>query len=580
MTAYSEKNLFDRIIDRHGQLVKLRTPFDPARKVIVERFRPDLTLTTDEEGKFRTSDIIEGSGPWFLSVMARGFHGSLVGRSIEWLRYNMREQYFKGIDEVNQWLQHLEEQMYWAYRNSNYYDMLPTFIMDGLSIGSPVTVSDEDVSLGKVIFTVPHFTENYLSKNRFGEDDVYHREYEMRVMQAVKMFDFESLSLTIQNEYKQGNSYSKHRFIMAIYSEDDDIFKDLKDEDKKYKPNRPWMQFYIEKNADALKKRPLPVRKGKISLIKDGYWSKPFSAWHYHRNPHETYARTPAWSAISDVAGNETLWSTMYEATEYSVRPAMWAMAEQKGQLRLMPGGSNWPLTVDDYNRPPVPIDKDLKYPYGMDMADRVEGKIERHFHTRLFQMIDKYNREHKQPPTAFQIFQMQGENAGQLGPAVQSFEGGLLKPIDDRMMEIERRAGRLPPIPDMILEYSEGEVDPQFTGPLSMSQKMFLGVQRVHNGLAAAEPIFNMWPETKYKVRASMLVEKVLEDLNFPQDCIVPEDEYQEYLSVLAQQEEEDRQLEKAERVTKMIPNVSKDIEPNSPIAALTGATAETGAA
>lgn len=575
MTAYKEKNLFDRIIDRHGQLVKLRAPFDPARKTIVEHFRTDLTLTTDEDGNFLGSDIIEGSGPWYLAVMARGFQGSLVGPSIEWLRYHMRERDFKGVDEVNQWLQEFEEQMYWAYRNSNYYDILPSFITDGLSIGSPVTIADEDAGSGKVIYTIPHYTENYLSKNWLGKDDTYHREYEMTAMQAAKMFDKESLSDALQLELKQGNHYNKHKFIMAIYSEDDDIFNDLKPEDKKYKPDRPWPQFYIEKNADTLKKKPLPVKKGRITLIKDGYWSKPFSAWHYHRNPHETYARTPAWSALSDVKGNEALWSTLYEAAEGEVRPAMMAMANQKGLLHLMPGGTTWAQTKDDYNQPPFPIRKDIKYPFGMDFADRVETKIERHFHTRLFQMIDKYNREHKQPPTAYQIFQMQGENAGQLGPAVQSFEGGLLKTNDDRMIEIEGRAGRLPPPPDVVLEYSGGEVDPQFTGPLAMAQKMFLGVQRVHNGLAGADPIFERWPETKYKVKASMLVEKVLEDLNFPQDCIVPEDEYQEYLAVLAQQEQEDRQLEQAERIAKAIPSVSKDVEPNSPLAALTGATA-----
>lgn len=574
MTAYSEKSLFDRIIDRHGQLVKLRAPFDPARKTIVEHFRPDLTLTVDDEGIFLGSDIIEGSGPWYLAVMARGFQGSLVGPSIEWLRYHMRETFFKGIDEINQWLQEFEEQMYWAYRNSNYYEILPSFITDGLAQGSPVTLADEDISSGKVIYTIPHYTENYLSKNWLGEDDVYHREYDMTAMQAGRMFDKEKLSDGIQNEIKLGNHYAKHKFIMAIYSEDDDIFNDLKKEDKKYKPNRPWMQFFLEKNTDVLKKKPLPVMKGRISLVKNGYWSKPFSTWHYHRNPHETYARTPAWYALPDTKGNSALWTTLYEAAEYSVRPAMWTMANQKGRLRLMPGGQNWPLTNTDYDRPPQTINKDQKYPFGMDMADRVETKIERHFHTRLFQMIDKYNREHKQPPTAFQIFQMQGENAGQLGPAVQSFEGGLLKPNDDRMMEIEGRAGRLPPPPDIVLEYSGGEVDPMFTGPLAMAQKMFLGVQRIHNGLAGAQPIFEMWPETKFKVRASMLVEKVLEDLNFPQNCIIPEDEYQEYLEVLAQQEQEDRQLDQAERVAKTVQSISKDVEPNSPIAALTGAT------
>ncbi len=573
--GYSDKTLYKRIIDRDNKLETERNPYDQQRKVIVENFRYDLTVDTEKVGAFAGSEIIEGTGPFSLDIMTRGFNGNMVGRNIKWLRYHMRDLIFKGNDNVNQYLQNLGDQMYWAYRNSNYYDILPNFIKDGLSVGSPVTIADEDVATGRTIFTVPHYTENFLAHSWLGEDDVYHRsgDWKMNVKQLFEKFDKNDLGQTLQTAMDNGQHFTTEvELIMAIYHRDDPIFKDLKEEDKKYKPTHPWMQYYILKKADPTKEYPLSAK---------GYFSKPFSSWHYNRLDNESYARTPAWYAIFDTKGNNAAWSTAFEIGESEARPPMWMMQNMKGRMRFAPGGNNYALTPEDYARPPVPLRKGSNYAVNMDFIGKIGFNVERHFEVKLFQMIEQYNREHKQPPTAFQIFQMQGENASQLVPAVETFENGLLRTNDERLMDIEERAGRLPPIPNEILEYAAANklksvsIDPQFTWPLSISQRMHLGLQRIHQALAAAEPIFEVWPETKLKVRASILVEQVLEDMNFPQDALVGEDEYQERIAEMAALEAEDRQLDQAERIAKSIPSVSKDVEPDSPLAQLTGSVA-----
>lgn len=568
MSHYDDLSLYKRITDRDGKMEKERDSFNAQRKTICENFRYDLSSTLDDKGNFIGTDIIEGTGPWALDVMTRGFISSMVGRHIAWIRYGMRERFFKGMDEVNRWLQALEEQMYWAYRTSNYYDILPNYVKDGLSIGSPVMIADEDVKSGRTIFTIPHYTENFVSQNWFGEDDVYHRsgKWKINVKQLFEKFKEEDLPDNVKLDMQQGRHFtSEKELIMAIYQKDDPIFNNLKEEDGKYKPTAEWMQYYILKETDPDKERPLLVKP---------YFSKPFSCWHYHRNENECYARTPAWAAIFDTRGSNSAWRTVFEIGEYAARPAMWMMANQKGRVRFAPAGNNYARTPEDYQRPPVPIDKGSNYQAAMDFLDRVGENIKRHFHVPLFQMINNYYKTHQQPPTAYEIFVRKSEDTAQLIPAVQTFESGVLKTNDDRLMDIEGRAGRLPPPPQIVLDYSSGMVDPQFTGPLSMAQKMYLGAQRVQQGLMAAAPIFEIWPQTKYKVRASMLVEKVLEDMNFPQDEIVPEEEYQEIMNQIAQAEQQDRQLEQFERAAKAVPSISKDVEPDSPIAALAGAT------
>ena len=580
--SYKEKSLYERIIDRDGKLVKERNPFDAQRLTIVENFRYDLTINLDDKGNFTGTDIIEGTPPWALGVMTKGFVGSMLGRNVEWLRYAMRELFFKGIDEVNQWLQNLEEQMYWEYRNSNYYDIMPKYVKDGLSIGSPVTMADEDVKSGRTIFTVPHYTENYVAQNWLGEDDTYHRsgKWSMSVKQLFEQFKKEDLSITIQDAMENGRHYDlEPEVIMAIYNRDDPIFDDLKEEDQKYKPTHDWMQYYILRKTDAEKQRPLFSKQ--TNSAGKGYFTRPFSVWHYDRQDNESYARTPAWYAIFDAKGSNAAWATAFELGEQEARPAMWMMQNMKGRQRFAPGGNNYALTEQDYARPPVPLRTGGNYDVNMDFIGRLGLNVERHFFVNLFQMIEQFNREHKQPPTAFQIFEMLGEKSGQLIPAVQTFEGGVLKSNDDRMMDIADRAGRLPPIPPIVADYAAANnlksiaADPQFTGPLSQAQRRHLGVQRVHQGLAAVAPILEQWPNAKFKIREAKLTEKVLENMNFPQDCIVPEEEYEEEMAELARMEQEDRQLDQAERIAKSIPSVSKDVESDSPLAQLTGSTA-----
>ena len=61
---------------------------------------------------------------------------------------------------------------------------------------------------------------------------------------------------------------------------------------------------------------------------------------------------------------------------------------------------------------------------------------------------------------------------------------------------------------------------------------------------------------------------------MNFPQDAIVPEEEYQVEMAELAKMEQEDRKLEQAERMAKAIPSVTKDaVDEKSPLALMAGA-------
>ena len=123
-TAWEQMELLNRILDRNEQITERYQEFDDARDEITEYFRPDLGIETDEgnEGRFFGQGIFEGTPAWAARVMATGFQGNLVSKSIDWLSYLMADTRFRGIDPLDKWVQDVKTHMTDAYQQSTFYD--------------------------------------------------------------------------------------------------------------------------------------------------------------------------------------------------------------------------------------------------------------------------------------------------------------------------------------------------------------------------------------------------------------------------------------------------------------------------
>ncbi len=584
MPTYKDKNLFERIIDRHGIMKSMRAPWEEDCDNIINIFRPDLvrfsSKNTNTERKILGANIHEGTGPWALRLMADGIQGNLVSQSIDWVRYQVGEEHLKGNDDINKWLQNLEEHMLAVYRKSNFYESLGPYTRCGISVGSPVIIPELDEKTGRTKCIVPHPAERFLMQNYFGETDVLHLQSEWTIRNAVDIFGKENFSKTVQNQYESGRDDAKVKIIRGIYYYLDRIFKDLPEDElsestatengertyKTFKPRWPWVSVYIEETStgdEQGKKKPLRI---------EGYWSKPFSVWHYEKDQSEVYARTPAWMSYYDVMSTNQARRSLVMAGQKAVERAWWAPEWLKTKFKNYPRGMNWysPAQREDM---PIPLDEKANYPFGVDIEERFAKSVERWFHTDTWGVLTAWMKMDKGPPTATQVREMMGEKAVILGPRVGRFTKNL-EEIDSRFIDIEDRKGALPTKPDILLEESSGEIRPEFIGPLSQIQKQYHSSRRIQGALAEAEVIFAADPLVRHKIKWSVLLERVLEENKFFQDAIVSEDEYEDILNALAQQQAIKEGIAMGGEVAKAIPSVSKDIEPNSPLALMaTGA-------
>jgi hypothetical protein len=556
-------NIFQRAWDRQGRLESIRTRWDDQMDDVVELTRPDLYEDIDERGQFQGSDIVEGTAPHAARTMALGFQGNLVNQNIEWRRTRMQDKKWNGNDELNKWLQDTDEVFTSFYNRSNYYTVLPKYILTGLTVGSPVLLSEQD-DKGDIVFVMPHYKENYLWRDHWGHDLGYHRRYKMTLLQAMQKFGKSKLSQVSQTALENGRHYEEAEFLQCIYSKDDPILEGVENV-----PNSPWVQFYFEaKKDEGTKEKPLMV---------DRYNSKPFSAWHYWRNDFETYARTPAWFAIYDIKGGQQVWESMYVEAEMKVRPPMWVPDTMRALFSMLPGARNY-ADANTFAQIPQALGQAGDYGKGLDFAERVNHAIERHFMTDLFQMLHKLalGPERKAPPTAYQIQQMIGEKAVLLGPGVQSFVNELLRPQDERLLEILSRptfngfgefmpSGEIPEPPAVYLEETDGDLATEFVGPLAIAEKDFLIGRQILGALAEVAPLIEQDPDLVYKLRLPETVEYILEQKNYPQHLIVPQDEYEIIQAKLEEQRRLKDMIESGVDLSQMTKNMGGEVKEGS---------------
>ncbi len=120
----------------------------------------------------------------------------------------------------------------------------------------------------------------------------------------------------------------------------------------------------------------------------------------------------------------------------------------------------------------------------------------------------------------------------------------------------------------DEIIE-TNGNIQPQFTGPLAQAQKSAIALRRVNDGLSVVSPILDRWPDAKNKIDEGVLMERVLEELDFYQEAIVDEETYNEIKESINMARQRQSMLENA----KIGSEVAKNLGAGQGQGQLTGA-------
>ena len=589
MTAWAKRQLFDRVYDRWKERDEDYSRANANRGTVSTFFRSDEIIETDEKGRLVGQEIFNGSGSWFSRMMANGFQGSLVSKNISWIRYQMQQFELKGVDQIDAWLQRANRYMVDVYQRSNFYDIQPQFTHDGVTTGSPVIFGEENIKEQRIMWQPQHFknVRAYYDKWNLPEGVIV----QDRTWTAKQLMDTfvgpdddagtkrkRILSNEANASINAGELDDTFIVYRAVFKRTDPIW-DGQGENAFQRPqgDHGWLTAWFEDLADAdrkLKDRPLNENMGDFS--------QPFSIWDYDKKPWEATSRTPAFYALWDNLSLQQLDKNYMQDLQTVNRPPTIALASMNGKLQLGPEGEMF-VSNENYDRPPKPLDRIGGLQFNLDWMEMKETALRRWFFIDIFQMFSQLATDKNQPVSAQQIWRMAGEKATQLSPAVETHSAHL-ETSDARMVDIEVRAGRGPFAPDeienitdiVVSQLGEGarsiDIQPVFIGPLAQAQKVSQALEPIQTGLEAARPVIEVFPEARHAYRPYKIIELQNEAIDFPQDAVVPEEEFNEIVQAERQAIAQQQQQENAIEMAKASKDVSGPVDENSLLARATG--------
>ncbi len=557
------------IIRYHEYLKTVRLPFEPVVDDILEFVRQARAISATTKGQKLTGNVYDGTPISALNLWADGMYGYLCSPNLDWFSLTLPNtinysrtsglRQFSGkrlddISEVAQWLNDCEDVMKSAFLRSNFYAVMPQFFRDGGSVGTATMDIEEDLDKGRIFFTPLHFREYCLAEDKNGMVDTLYRRFPVTFRNLIQRFGLEAVKKvddTFEQKYNQ-NPYEEVYVIHAVQPRMD------------FDPNRvdskakPWGSYWI-----------IEGKNDKI-LHEGGYRRFPSIGWRYRKETDESYGRSPAWDAYAEIMlGNQEARTNLI-AGQKMAEPPMVGPEDLRGRIQSGPKGWTFVEMMADL---PQPLNTGIVLPYALDMRDRTDKAIEKHFNVDFFLMLSQaaYNKVFL---TATQVIQMAGEKAAVLATRTDTLNIEAFNPIIDRVWDIEMEARRLPSPPDILLEFGGGHLEVDYLGPLAQAQKVMFETQGIKASLETGIQIANMFPEALDVLDGDEMMREIFKANRAPAK-VMRSPEQIAGLRQMRQQAAQNREMmEQAMQIGKALPGAGKAIEKGSALDMLSGGT------
>lgn len=498
-----DKTLTKKILERQSQLAEVRRPHEEVTKEIIEMLRPDLTLWDDTDphskGQKRNLKIYTAVPIEAVQNATNGLQGNLASKSIDWSRFGLENEELEKVPEIRLWLQEATRGVHRLFSNSNFYSVLNRVVKDGISLSNGPMFIDKSVFSDNLSCSSFHPREIFISENSEGVVNVFHREYEMTIKNAIEAFGQENLSEDLKLK-TDTNDQTLVKFIHAIYPADDPIL-----DGEKGLPDRPWISIYIEQANRDTEQKPARIA---------GYWSKPFMYWRYEKSSDSVYGFGIGASSLVDIFSLNSIARSNMKAAQMAVEPPMMGPLKAKGRIHVKAGGRSW-LRAEDIDKV-KPLLQNINYPAALDREERVELAINRYFNVDTFLLLNRA--EH--PISPEELAEKMGEKSILLGPMIGRFEFDLLEPIHDRVFEIAQTYGLIPPPPAILIDSLEtARIETLYIGPLAQQQRRLFSTKRTQAAIQAIGPILQVHPEFTDNIDWDKTGKRLMTAEDWPED-------------------------------------------------------------
>lgn len=492
-----------------------------------------------------------------FDIWSSGIYGHWMPKDISWFAEQLADRKLKDSKNVIKWLQETDEHMRFTLNQSggvgsdnNYYAQKLWSIKDQGCIGDSFMFIDEaDDDSGKLTIMTPHPNQFWVRRDFWGRIVVIHHKTEYAAEQLVDEFGEDALNDDQKYNYhnSEGGKDAKITVIHGTYK------------NKDYVPgqvgvkNMLWQHIYINTT-------------GKHKILQTGTDTLNPVPGSLCRPTGKTYGRGIVAQMLIEILTVNFQAKTMSLASQTAVQPPMLISSAIRHKLKLDPGAvttasskENQGLKMGDLIARLV---DSSGYPFGVENHERWTKAVKERFGVDLFLSLNKLGETgYKNIP---HVNMIRAESAVLMAP-VLSVMSSITDLEFDRIYNLELESGRAPEVPLEVLESQNGRIDIQYIGPLPQLLKQYYETGNLLNTIYNIREVMSLFPDSSIVVDGDELMRKILRSGNSPEELILEPREVMEIKAILAQQEEEERQVELAAKAAKALPDLGKKIESDS---------------
>ncbi|TJV02337.1 MAG: phage tail protein, partial [Mesorhizobium sp.] len=388
--------------------------------------------------------------------LAAGLESLIIPQSEKWHGLTTAEMDDEETDEEKEWAEALRDFLF-ALRysaNSNFVPATQACLRNVVRYGPAYLYAEEGFGGTLIRYASIPVVEGYLSRNRWGQVDTFHRRYERTARQAAQLLGYEKLPARIKALVDDpAKCEEKVSLIQCVQP---------RDERRMYRSGGSYQYL------DAAFASYHVIEDEEEIVRESGFRTFPVSTFNWRRYEGDAYGISPAIEALTTVREENAVRRSGLRALQQITDPP----TASKARLDYVPvlnPGENYPGLIDDNGRPLIqPIATGQNPSYAFDYAASRAEEIRDMMFVNLFQTLVQ-----NPQMTATEALIRQEEKGALLGPSGSIIQAGFAANLDRELSILEDKGlydedSRFAP-PESLAGKT---VRPTFTGPLDVLRR------------------------------------------------------------------------------------------------------------
>jgi len=516
-------------IERHyAELKKQFDTWQPHFKDIQRFIEPyrgrfgDRNLTQND-GRERADERIDGTATLANRVLASGMQGGLTSPSAKWFRLALEDKDLMEFASVREWLDAVESILYAHFRKSNFYTSTVEVYREQGAFGTSCIFPEVDSKGSGVRFRVITIGDYYVAADSQGRINTLFRKDYLTATQLATSFGVEALSTETQNLLKD----SPYTFVEIAHAVRP---RNEFDPTKIDKFNKPFESIYWETKAPINDVAAQSFMGGVLNI--GGFNNFPYMVPRWDVIGSNTYGYSPGMEALPDDKALQAMTEDLLIATNKLVDPPMNVPAEIFDALDTLPGGRN-PVTGTQKIEPTYQINPSVGDGNAMRLDYR--SQVNDWFYVPLFTLLTNPN------ATATEIAKKSEEQLIQLGPVIQRQFTEFLNPAIERTFDLLWEQDLFPEPP---AELGEQDIEIEFVSVLAQAQKL-VGVEKLERHVAFVGELSGIAPQALDTLDIDFIVREHGDSVGVPAKAHNSQQEVVEIREARAEQAQQAQQME-----------------------------------